>query len=179
MKNYKDIGILGMSIDSAVSALLQCKENGELASCNFNGTILYSDTVTLDEAYVAITGKTKDEFDAVIKKQHEDYLRKEKEHQDAIPELTKEWMEKGRNFVQPEKLELWDKCVPIRLSDLYRGMELGACEEIITALNKGCTMEEAKTIINNQGHSGMSYGLVRSMVREFSDRGHEFAAYVS
>lgn len=179
MKNYKEIGYAGLTIDETVSRLLKYHDNGELASCEFNGTMLYSDTVTLEGAYMAITGRTKAECDAAKQKQHEDYLREEKEHQDKIPTLTKEWLEKGRHFVRTDKLELWDECVPIRLSDLYHGMELGACEEIITALNNGCTMEEAKTIIGNQGHSGMSFGLVRAMVKEFAERGNEFAAYVN
>lgn len=75
-------------------------------------------------------------------------------------------------------MDTWTKCVPIRLNDLYEGMELGACLDIVTELNNGCDLEAAKKIIYDQGHSGMSYGLACSMVRSFCDRGQEFVDYV-
>lgn len=68
--------------------------------------------------------------------------------------------------------------MPIRLSDLYRGMELGACLDIVVELNKGCSLKKAKGIIEKQGHSGMSFGLVCSMVASFCDRGREFVDFV-
>jgi hypothetical protein len=54
-------------------------------------------------------------------------------------------------------------------------MELGACLDIVKELNNGCDIELAKAIIEGQGHSGMSFGLVRSMVESFCDRGAEFS----
>ena len=74
--------------------------------------------------------------------------------------------------------ELWAKCVPIRLGDLYHGMELEMCLDIVLELNNGCTLEEAKAIIESQGHSGMSFGLVCSMVKSFCGRGEEFVNHV-
>lgn len=53
---------IGSSVKEAVSELLLFKEKGKLVSANFNGVTLYSDTVTLDSAYLAITGKTYEEF---------------------------------------------------------------------------------------------------------------------
>ena len=74
--------------------------------------------------------------------------------------------------------ETWAKCVPIRLDDLYQGMELGATLDIVKELNAGCELQKAKEIIEGQGHSGMSFGLVCSMVKSFCDRGQEFVSYV-
>ena len=66
-KNYKKVDLsLGSSIDQAVNELLNYKEEGKLVYCNFNGVILYSDTVTMDSAYREITGKSKAEFDEYI-----------------------------------------------------------------------------------------------------------------
>ena len=56
-------------------------------------------------------------------------------------------------------------------------MELGACLDIVKELNNNCSLDEAKAIIDNQGHSGMSYSLVRSMVKSFCKRGNEFLNY--
>lgn len=165
----------GESIESAVKEL---REQKDLVCGSFNGQMLYSDIDDVDSAYKKITGKTKSEFDTELQKRHEEYEREEKQHKDAIPELTKEWMEKGKAILAEKYHATWEKCVPIRLGDLYRGMELGSTLDIVKELNAGCELEIAKTIIEGQGHSGMSIGLVCSMVKSFCDRGGEFVNYV-
>lgn len=140
--------------------------------------MLYSDIDTVDTAYKKITGHTKSEHDELIRKQNEEYQEQKRKHEEAIPELTKQWIEKGNQILDEKYRETWAKCVPIRLGDLYQGMELQMCLDIVLELNNGCTLEEAKTIIESQGHSGMSFGLVCSMVKSFCDRGTEFSKYV-
>ncbi len=168
----------GNTIEQAVNELLSHKEKGKLVWGEFNGVILYSDTVTMDSAYQEITGKSKEEFDKAQQEWKENYDREKKEHEAKIPDLTKIWMEKGREILTEDKWELWDKIVPIRLGDLYQGMELGNCLDIVKILNNNSTLDEAKEKIESQGHSGMSFSLVCAMVKEFSDRGNEFVEYV-
>jgi ribosomal protein S25 len=177
-KNYKEIGYLGNDIESTVKSLLKYKEEGKLICTEFNGVILYSDTVTMDGAYKDITGKTKAELDKAQQDWKEDYDKKEEEHKERIPSLAEEWMGKGRKVLTEDKWEYWDKIVPIRLGDLYHGMELGCCLDIVKVLNNNGILDEAKEVIKSQDHSGMSYGLVCAMVREFCDRGNEFVSYV-
>lgn len=167
-------GWCGMSIEDAVKLLRQYHAEGKKACMEFNGATLYSDTVTVESAYLEIVGCTKAEFDQRQKERREQYAREEREHKQKIPELTKEWIEKGHAVLDEKYWASWDECVPVRLGDLYRGMELGQCLDIVDHLNKGCSMRKAQGIINNQGHSGMSYGLVRVMVKSFCDRGEEF-----
>ena len=176
--NYKEIGYLGNDVESTVNALLRYKEEGKLICTEFNGVVLYSDTVTMDGAYIEITGKTKAEFDKEQQEWKENYDKAEKEHKESIPFLTETWKMKGREILADDKWEYWDKIVPIRLGDLYHGMELGCCLDIAKILNNNGTLEEAKQMIESQNHSGMSWGLVCSMVREFCTRGQEFVAYV-
>ncbi|NFH91952.1 hypothetical protein FDA33_17490 [Clostridium botulinum] len=179
MKKYEAIDLLaGSTIEDVVNELLNYKKKGKLVSGSFNGHILYSDTVTMDSAFKEITGKTKSEFDKAQQKIRDDFKRQEKQHQKQIPSLAKVWMEKGREILTEDKLELWDKIVPIRLNDLYQGMELGCCLDIVKILNNNGTFDEAKEKIESQDHSGMSFGLVCSMVKEFCDRGNEFVNYV-
>ena len=121
--------------------------------------------------------RTKAEFDAEREKEHLEYEAEKKRHEEAIPELTKEWIEKGNEILAKKYHETWAKCVSIRLGDLYRGMELGDTLEIVKYLNDGCKLEVTKEIIKGQGHSGMSFGLVCSMVKIFCDRGAEFVSY--
>lgn len=174
-KNYREIEFgAGQSVESAIKEL---KEHKDLVCGSFNGQILYSDVDDMDSAFKKITGKTKDEFDKERQKEHEAYEAEKKKHEESIPELTKEWIEKGKNILDEKYLELWNKCVPMRLKDLYRGFELGACLDIVKELNNGCKLDVAKKIIEDQGHSGMSFGLVCSMIKSFCDRGVEFVKY--
>ncbi len=175
MKNYKEIEFGFGNIESAVKEL---KNQNELVCGSFNGTMLYSDIDDVDSAYVKITGKTKAEFYEAARVRHEEYEEQKRKHKEAIPELTKQWIEKGNTILDEKYRELWAECVPIRLDDLYQGMELGNCLEIVEQLNNGKTVEEVKPLIENQGHSGMSFGLVCSMVESFCDRGNEFVSFV-
>lgn len=178
-KNYKKLDLfVGCNIEDAVSELLEYRSKGVLVCGDFNGTTLYSDTVTMDGAYKEITGKTKAEFDKAQQDWRDEYNRKEQEHKERIPDLSKEWMQKGREILTEDKWAFWDEIVPIRLNDLYQGMELGGCLDIVKILNNNGTFDEAKAMIESQGHSGKSFGLVCSMVKEFCSRGNEFVDYV-
>lgn len=176
-KKYKEIQFgAGETIESAMKHLSQFKD--ELVCASFNDKMLYSDIDDLNSAYKKITGKSKIAFDKAAKKENDKYKANQQKHKDSIPDLTKEWIKKGKKVLDKKYQDYWNKIVPIRLGDLYQGMELGACLEIVEALNKDCELEIAKKIIEDQGHSGMSHGLVCSMVRAFCDRGNEFVNYI-
>lgn len=178
-KTYKKIEFgAGENIDSAVNILKRYKINNELAYGLFNGIELYSDIDDIDSAYKKVTGKTKDQYNHEEQKWLSDYEEQNRKHKEAIPSLTEEWIEKGSKILDEKYMELWVKIIPIRLNDLYNGMELGACLEIIAQLNNGCDLKQAKKIIEDQGHSGMSFGLVCSMVNCFCDRGPEFIKFI-
>ena len=177
--NYKKINFLiGWSIEDAVMELLSYKKKGELACGEFNGHMLYSDKVTVDGAYMEILGCTKAEHDRKQQEWRDNYDKELKEHEEQIPTLTEKWIEEGHEILDEKYWAKWDECVPIRLSDLYRGMELKCCLDIVKPLNEGRSLSEAKAIIESQNHSGMSFSLVRTMVNAFCDRGKEFAEYV-
>lgn len=176
-KDYREIEFsMGSNVESAVNELKSY--TSERVCGSFNGKMLYSDVDDMDSAYKKVTGKTKTEFDEAQKQRQLEYKREKKEHEEAIPRLTKEWAEKGNAILDEKHHKSWAELVPIRLGDMYRGMELGNCLEIVEQLNKGIELEKVKPLIENQGHSGMSFGLVCSMVKEFCDRGDEFVNYV-
>lgn len=179
-KNYKEIELwAGCSIETAVAELLEYREKGKLVCANFNDHMLYSDTVTIEGAYLEITGMTKAEYDKYMEDYIEGIRKREEEHKAKIPELTKEWIEKGHAILDEKYWSYWENIVPIRLGDLYHGFELGCCLDIVKALNDGHSFEDAEKIIDEQGHSGMSYSLVRAMVRDFCDRGKDFASFLA
>ena len=59
-------------------------------------------------------------------------------------------------------------------SQLYENIPQ-LCLDIIDALNRDCTLEEAKERLEQQGHSGGSLGLVLEMNKQFSHKGAELA----
>lgn len=83
---------------------------------------------------------------------------------------VQQWLDWGKENLKPEVQELWEEIVPIRLDDLYEGMELVALKEIVEAYNDGKPREEIKEILLNQGHSGMSYGLMCALIYNFIDK---------
>ena len=104
--------------------------------------------------------------------------KREKEKQiNSIPEKSRIWMKKGREVLDKSKWELWDRIVPIRLNDLYQGMELKCCLDIVEILNKG-TFEDAKKELETQKHTEMSFELICSMIKDFSPKGEEFIDYL-
>lgn len=165
---------VGMSIEEAVQILTDYRKEGKLVCLDFNGTMLCSDSVTLDDAYKAITGMTKDEYEHAERARRREQEQEEAEYQQKIPELTEKWKEEGHKILDKKYWDLWDQVVPIRLSDLYRGMELGCTLDLVKRLNAGCELSEAQKIFKNQGHSGMSAHLMFSMLVSFCDRGAEF-----
>ena len=80
------------------------------------------------------------------------------------------WIDWGKESLKPEVQELWEEIVPIRLDDLYEGMELVALKEIAEAYNEGKSREEIKEIFKNQGHSYLSHGLMCALVYNFIDK---------
>ncbi|MGL4761864.1 MAG: hypothetical protein ACRCWG_10490 [Sarcina sp.] len=132
----------------------------------------------MDGAYKLVTGMTKKEHDELIKNKAEEYEKECEEHQKQIPTKVEKWRAEGRKVLDEKHWELWDKVVPIRLGDLYQGMELGASLDIIKVLNETGDLDRAKEIIESQNHSGMSFGLVCSMIKAFCDKGEEFAKFV-
>ena len=121
---------------------------------------------------------TETERERKLQEFRDNYEREQKEHEAQIPSLTKKWREEGHKILKEKYWSAWDEVVPIRLGDLYRGMELKCCLDIVKALNEGCSMDEAKNIIEKQNHSGLSFSLVRAMVVAFCDRGTKFADYL-
>lgn len=175
---YEEVQFRGCSLEDAVNALFEYNESGKYGYVDFNGTTIFSDSVTMDNAYKEVTGMTYVEFQEMLKENERKARLAEKAFQEKLPSLVEKWTEKGEEIFSGDRLELWKKIVPIRLNDLYHGMELGNCVDIVIALNDGCSLDDAKKIIESQDHSGMSFGLVCSMVKEFSDRGTEFVDYV-
>lgn len=170
---YKKIdAATGADLEEAISYL---KEQKALTVMNFNDHPIYSDNLDENEVFKRVTGKTKEEF------LRSKWLEKAKQHKEEFeknkPKLKDEYISKARGIIDEDKLEEWDKIVPIRLDDLYEGMELQATLDVIQVLkDKG--KEEAKKTLYSQGHSGMSYWLMKAMLKTFAPNGEELVSYL-
>ena len=87
-----------------------------------------------------------------------------------IPSL----IERGQELIYPEKYNEWEKCVKKSILDLHHVEEISTVLDIMDVLDKGASMEEAKVILNSQGHDNISEYMVRNIVFLFSNRGPEF-----
>lgn len=178
-KEYVEIDFYpGCNIDDAMQLLTAARESGEDAYGEFNTHILTSD-MTIDEAYLLILGKTKEEYAAEQQAWLEEYRREKEEYEAKIPELIEKWKAEGRKILAEDKIELWDEIVPIRLNDLYRGLDLEASLELISLLNQGEDLDVVDHALEAQDHSGCSYSLVCSTVSELANRGKEFYDYIT
>jgi hypothetical protein len=127
-----------------------------------------------------IMGKTKGQYDKEMQDWRDEYDRKEKEHKDNIPNLVPGYCEKARGVILEDQYEYWDKIVPIRLGDLYHGMELNNTLELCKIMRDESVsydkrLRKAYKAFMDQGHSGMSAGLVASMLRKFCPDGEDLA----
>lgn len=170
----------GSTIDNAWKTLLkESADCGDTCFGMFNDKEIRS-TDTLDEAYVKVLGQTKAEFDEEQEKEREEYRRKREEHMNNIPKLTEEYCEKARGVILEDQYEYWDSIVPVRLRDLYHGMELDATLDLCKimrdeSLDYDERLRKAYDEFMNQGHSGMSGSLVANMLSTFCPNGYDLA----
>ncbi len=166
---------VGTDIDKAYNKLKTCSLRYNCDTyADFNGKQIDS-TMTIDQVYQSVLGTTKAESDKYKKEWLEEYEQKERKHKASIPEKTREYIKRGHELFDMTLWDSWDKCVPIRLKDLYHGMELDCTLTLVKMLDKdNCSIEDATKVFNEQGHSGMSASLMFSMMRTFCKHGNEF-----
>ena len=69
-------GYYGSTLDEAVNTLIDLRNNDKNFYILFNGYKLYSCDVTLDSAYLLVTGYDKKTYDELVKKEHEEFIQK-------------------------------------------------------------------------------------------------------
>lgn len=180
-KTYQESHAIVGSLDKCVEYLLQCKEAGEQIVFNFNGHNLYSDTVTMDSAYLEVVGQTKADFDKAREEWRNERAAEEARIERELEVKIPEWKEKGREMFWEDKWELWDEAVEIRANDLYHGRELDCVlkvQELLTSGSKEEGFVKAMEYMNEQGHSGTSWAITCSLIKEFCDKGEDFVQYL-
>lgn len=92
----------------------------------------------------------------------------------SMQEKIEKWIEEGKKYIYPQRLDEWKKCVEIRANDLYEGDELQNALDIMKVLEEGGSLQEAHDVLYNFGHSGTSYFMTISILLSFAKKGPEF-----
>jgi len=166
----------GETLESHVYKLEEAREKGENVFINFNETLLYSANVTMDNAYLAVTGMKKVDFEASQNKAMQEAKESSEKLAKTMNAKKSNFYARGEAIIAPEKKEEWRKCVDARIADLYHGMDLENALGIMEVLaKKDGTIDEACKIFDEADHSGMSASITTKIVFDFSERGKEFA----
>ena len=169
---------LGTELSEALLGLkIEAKACGEDCYMNFNDKEVYS-TDTLDDAYMRVCGYTYEEHEKKVQEWLDERKREKEEFKSKIPEFTEHYRNEARGVILEEDLECWDKIVPIRLADLYRGYELRCTLDIVgimidESLSLRNRIALAETEFERQGHSGMSASLMFAMLMKFCPNGEK------
>lgn len=152
-----------INLDSTVYSLLAAKARGERVFCTFQNHKLYSDTVSIDSAYLEVFGYTKEEFERRVNES----LEKENIEKEKIKIMEQENAKK----VEESRKQGVEK---ITLSLVISGLKFIAehqsisQEELVDGLLKlGCnfTYEDIEKQFNTNGiklFDGMKHGLICS-----------------
>ncbi len=98
---------------------------------------------------------------------------KRKEALEKVPE----WIVQGQTMMYPEKFAKWESVVIEHATGVTSGSMIRDALEIMTALEEGASISQAKQILDKQGHSGGTEAITRNIVLNFANRGPDF--YVS
>lgn len=164
----------GVNLDEAIKTLETEKKSGNNVYIDFNGHRLYSLLDDENSCYMKVLKKSKVQWEKdrreSLKRLEQEIKERERQAEIKIPK----WVERGEKLIYPQRRDSWKHCVDIRVHDLYHGMDLDNALDIMECLENGGTVEEANKILEDANHSGMSYGIVLSIIVSFSKRGPEF-----
>ena len=162
------------NLDNAAKFLKDMKSRNGNVYIDFNGRKLYSQFDNLDSCYVKVCGRNKAEQDLAEKRWHENFKRRQALEEAKAAKKVPEWQERGYAIIHEELKSEWNKCIEARVNDIYHGAELENALQIMECLAKGEPVEKAIKIAESANHSGASWGMMMSIVTNFSKRGTEF-----
>ena len=85
--------------------------------------------------------------------------------------VIEKYIEKGHRLLKEKYWDEYDRIVPIRVGDLYHGMELRCFLEIIESYDTDKDLSKCNRLFDKQNHSGISAGLVANLIYAFHDEG--------
>lgn len=173
----------GQTLENAYNEMKRlAEETNKRVEAEFNTYSINSD-MSIDDVFLLITDKTYIQWLYYRQKQREEEKRKEEEFQNKLPELIEKYKQEARGLVIDSQLDYWDKIVPIRLNDLYQGMELGETLKYCKMMrDESMPLEDrlvkARQDFINSGHSGMSRSLMLKMIYTFVPDGDTLREFI-
>ena len=162
------------TLDDAVKKLENARKEGKYVYCVFNGVRLYSDTVTMDSAYMEVCGCTKAEYDERLKKSIEEDARETKRNKEKAIKNIPNQIERGKKLIYPFRYESWTQAVNASAEGTYHGFTIESALEIMEGIEEGKSIDQLLLMFEKQGHSGWSAALTRSYIIMFSKNGYPF-----
>ena len=165
----------GITVEQAVVELIkESIKKKQLLYCKFNIYYLFSDEVSLDSAYKEIVGKSYNEFKESEKKKYEVILKQNAEYEKKVPHYIQHYLDKGHKIIDETYWSEYDKIVEPCVRGMYKGSDIDQALELIQMLNDNDEIADVVKKLKLQDHSGFSMSVVRTIVRDFCNRGMIF-----
>ena len=139
---YREVSCEGKDLKEVVVYLVSLAAEGELVCTNYQGTMLYSDKVSLNSAFMNILGKS-----------YQSYLEKTHKQSDSSADLdetsiTQTLLGRGKQIIDSQFYSTWEKYVLKYVSKQGFIEIFNYALKILALVNKGC-MSEAATTYNS------------------------------
>lgn len=170
-KNLEEIQVsIGANLDETIERLLEDKNKGIHTYCIFNDHALYSDTITVDSAYIEVLGCTREELEREILENKKRRMIEIKKAKKDVPNQIK----KGEELIYSFRHTDWEQTVKAIAISVYRGLITEHALDIMEAIEEEMPVDEIVKIFDKQGHSGWSASLTRNIVMMYSKNGYPF-----
>lgn len=178
-ENAKRDNFVSTDLDTCIDYLIKCREDGKSVWVEFGDKKLYSCDATVNNLYIQVLGKTKEEYDT-----------DEKEYIKGLNENTtnasssmqkseqKKWIEFGKNIIYPERVKEWEKCVGTTTETTYGGEDLEKSITVMQMLDGGTSFANVQTYMEGLSSSENSTSRMENIILNFSKQGPEFFEYI-
>lgn len=102
----------------------------------------------------------------------------------TVTGLIEKYRAKARGIIPINELSFWDEFVKVRVTDIYRGMELDCILDLANILNKTDIdkrerFKQCKILFDEQEHSGCSGALTLSGLAAVHPLGQELSDFIN
>lgn len=146
---------------------------------SFNGIYFLSDDedLTSEFMYKTIIGQSREEYMQKREKSISEARQRDVDYKKFIAKRTSDLIKAGMEVLNKNYWEKWVDIVPVRVMDIYNGMDLEWFLELHQELSES-TFEHCKMIFETQGHSGMSASYTFSLIQHFAPQYIPFVRFL-
>lgn len=131
-------------------------------------------TMSVDDAYKEVLGCSKEEYaKKVFELNREIEAEKERLEREAEKKIPS-WVERGKAFIYPEKVEDWTNMVKSRAKGIFYGEDIEDALAVMEKLDAGMPVEEIREFARGRNYLGNTFGSSNAIIFAFSKRGPEF-----